>query len=183
MIYLIKDFIYYKNLLNTTNEKLYIPHKNEIAFNSHNLDNLLENNIYKNIFMESSNYLNIINYKLSKKVNIYIYVQNISLLKSYYLIGSEVIMENYSKDYYNELIEYFKNKTYIINIPLEIQIIVIKNFIIHIVKNIKDKDILKNFIWNIYNVIFYKDVKNLLQYLFILNEQINFTRFILLNIN
>jgi hypothetical protein len=179
MIYIIKDFIYYKNLLSSTVDKLHISNKNQFSF--YDLNNLIENNIYKNIFFDWENYLTILNHKLCKNINIYIYIQNISLIKTHELIGTKIVMENYSKEYYSEIIEFFKNKNHIINIPHEIQLTVIRNFIIDLTKNIKNKDILKDFIWNIYNIFFYKDIKNLLQYLFILNEKINFLNYVLKN--
>lgn len=177
MIFLIKDMDYFQELLNKSTNVFHLTNKNVISIK--NLYDIIENNLYKNIFLDMPIHLNFfkdINLNKFPHVNVHIFISNLNYIPVSLLIKSKIIMEkkDYYCKYYSEIEKFLNNKNYIIHIPQELQLGVLRAYLINIMEKIKNKDFLKNFLNEINNIFFYNDRKTQFQILYILNEEMKF---------
>lgn len=179
MIFLIKNNNYYKTLLKNINNFFHINNNNKTNISIKNLQDIIENNLYENIFFDMPLYMDFIkniNFNKFSNLNIYIFINNLSNINKSLLIKSKIIMEEINSYviYYSEIEKFLINKNHIINIPNELQLGALRAYLINIMKEIKNKNFLKKFVNEINNVFFYNDRKTQFQMLYIINEEMQF---------
>lgn len=178
MLYLIKDMNHFEQLQKETNNVLHIKDNNDFFLND--LKILIDEKVYKNIFLENMSFLNFLqNYNLDD-VDVYVLIKNISYIKVGTILKSKVVMENpvIYQQYIGEIKKFLVNKSYTPDIPHYLQIGTYRFFIMEILKNIKDKKYFSTFIGEIERGFFYQDIKVGLHMLYILNEEKNFANYI-----
>jgi hypothetical protein len=179
MIFLIKDINYYHQKLQESNNFFHLTNINKINVSMKNLQDIIENNLYKNIFLDMPLYLDFfknINFNKFPGLHIYMYISNLSNISPILLIKSQIIMDKkdaYSNNY-GEIEKFLNNKNYMINIPQEFQLATLRSYLIKVMNNMTNKDFLKKFLQEVHNIFFYTDRKIQFQMLYILNEEMKF---------
>lgn len=179
MIFLIKDGNVFQELLDNTPHVFYINQNNKSTVSIKNLEDIIENNLYKNIFIHMPLYLDFfknINFNKYSDLQVYMFINNLNYISPSLLIKSKVIMEknDYYQEFYGEIEKFLNNKSYMINIPQESQLGALRSYLIKVMANMKNKDFLKKFVNELNNIFFYSDRKIQFQMLFILNEEMRF---------
>ena len=138
MIFLIKDINYFQDLINVSSNSFHINNNNKGNISIKNIEDIINNNLYKNIFFHIPLYLDFfknINDNQFPNLNIYIFINNLNYIHVSLLLKIKIIMEkeDYYSMYLGEIEKYLNNKNYIINIPNEYQVGALRYFLIKII--------------------------------------------------
>lgn len=170
MLYIIKDRNYFFNEMDRLQNSSCL-HVEHISLKE--LMYLVEERIYTNIFLEDNTHINIISTLNLNEINIYMLVNNISLIKTSTLMKSHIIMNNtqeYTK-YLEAIKQFLEHKHNVPEIPNHLQRNTIRYFIIENLTLNKDRKDFKNLVKEMMSIFYYYDYKVCLHMLYILNQQ------------